>query len=195
MIETLVRLSGVLVAVAATAWAGLVALAEEAAVGDAPHTLGDAPLATGTRVPLHRALHIARLALLTLAAVGAAHALQWWTRPWPAALVVVAAAGLLLFVIGDALPRSLARVAPDLAGAALPLARRTLPPFGLLLLLLTWLDQGFHALVPTPRLLPPELGLAQRDMLLGVFTLADTTVEEVMTPRLDLAGVDLAAPT
>jgi len=194
VIETLVRLSGVLVAVAATAWAGLVALAEEAAVGDALHTLGDAPLATGTRVPLHRALHIARLALLVLAAVGAAHALQWWTRPWPAAFVVVTAAGLLLFVVGDALPRSLARVAPDLAGAALPLARRTLPPFGLLLMLLTWLDQGFHALVPTPRLLPPELGIAQRDMLLGVFTLADTTVEEVMTPRLDLVGVDLAAP-
>src|SRR5207249_6702643 len=34
-----------------------------------------------------------------------------------------------------------------------------------------------------------------RDMLLGVFTLADTTVDEVMTPRLDMAGVDAAAST
>jgi CBS domain containing-hemolysin-like protein len=30
-------------------------------------------------------------------------------------------------------------------------------------------------------------------MLLGIFTLADTTVDEVMTPRLDMVGVDLAA--
>ena len=30
-------------------------------------------------------------------------------------------------------------------------------------------------------------------MLLGVFTLADATVDEVMTPRLDMAAVDVAA--
>src|SRR3989441_11051036 len=30
-------------------------------------------------------------------------------------------------------------------------------------------------------------------MLLGVFTLADTRVDEVMTPRLDMVAVDLAA--
>src|SRR5216110_161056 len=33
----------------------------------------------------------------------------------------------------------------------------------------------------------------QRHMLLGVFTLADTTVDEVMTPRLDMIAVDVAA--
>ena len=32
---------------------------------------------------------------------------------------------------------------------------------------------------------------AQRDMLLGVFSLADTTVAEVMTPRIDIVSVDL----
>src|SRR3989442_9296659 len=32
-------------------------------------------------------------------------------------------------------------------------------------------------------------------MLLGVFTLADTRVDEVMTPRLDMVAVDLAAPS
>jgi CBS domain containing-hemolysin-like protein len=37
------------------------------------------------------------------------------------------------------------------------------------------------------------LGVAQRDMLLGVFTLADAAVDEVMTPRLDMAAVDIAA--
>ncbi|MGH7700769.1 MAG: hemolysin family protein, partial [Gemmatimonadales bacterium] len=83
---------------------------------------------------------------------------------------------------------------PEFAEAALPLARRSLVPFGPLLALLTRIDRLLHRLVRTPRPLQPDLGAAQRDMLLGVFTLADTTVEEVMTPRLDMAAVDLAAP-
>jgi CBS domain containing-hemolysin-like protein len=86
-----------------------------------------------------------------------------------------------------------ARLAPELSDAALPLARRTLAPFGPLLWLLAWADRGLHTLVQTPRPLQPSLGIAQRDMLLGVFTLADTTVDEVMTPRLDMTSVDLSA--
>src|SRR5205814_7920460 len=142
----------------------------------------------------HRALHVARLALLVLGAVAAGNALGWWGRPWAEALGSWAVAATFLFIVGDALPRSLARVAPELAATALPLARRTLAPFGLLLWLLAWVDKGLHGLVATPRPLQPDLGAAQRDMLLGVFTLADTRVDEVMTPRLDMVAVDLAAP-
>jgi CBS domain containing-hemolysin-like protein len=191
-----VTVVGALVAAAAALWAGLLALGEEAAVGEVLHTLGDAPPATlGGRVPLHRALHVARLALLVLAAVAAGDALAWWTRPWLAALGAWAVAVGFLYVLGDALSRSVARIAPELASAALPLARRTLVPFGLLLWVLAWLDRGLHRLVSTPRPLQPVLGVAQRDMLLGVFTLADTRVDEVMTPRLDMIAVDLAAAT
>jgi CBS domain containing-hemolysin-like protein len=187
-------LGAALVAGAAALWAGLLALGEEAAVGEALHTLGDAPPTTvGGRVPLHRALHVSRLALLVLGAVAAGHALGWWNRPWAEALTSWAVAVAFLFIIGDALPRSLARVAPELATTALPLARRTLAPFGLLLWLLAWVDKGLHGLIATPRPLEPDLGTAQRDMLLGVFTLADTRVDEVMTPRLDMVAVDLAA--
>jgi CBS domain containing-hemolysin-like protein len=184
------------VAAAAALWAGLLALGEEAAVGEALHTLGDAPPASvGKRVPLHRALHVARLALLVLGAVAAAHAVRWWERPWAEGLGALGAAAGLLFVVGDALPRSMARLGPELTAAALPLARRTLAPFHPLLWLVGWVDKGLHALVSTPRPLEPDLGAAQRDMLLGVFTLADTTVDEVMTPRLDMVAVDVAATT
>jgi len=192
--ETALTLTGLLAALLAAAWAALLALGEEAAVGEALHTLGDAPPASaGSRVPLHRALHVARLALLVLGAVAAAHAVQWWQRPWLEGLGVLAVGVLLLFVVGDALPRSVARLAPELSDVALPVARRTLAPFGPLFWLLAWVDRGLHALVDTPRPLQPDLGVAQRDMLLGVFTLADTTVDEVMTPRLDVVGVDLGA--
>lgn len=187
-------LTSVLIAATAALWAGLLALGEEAAVGEALHTLGDAPpVAVGGRVPLHRALYIARLALLVLGAVAGAHALRWWDRPWAEGVAALAAAAGLLFVVGDALPRSIARLAPELTAAALPVARRTLAPFAPLLWLLGWVDRGLHALVSTPRPLEPALGAAQRDMLLGVFSLADTTVDEVMTPRLDMVAVDVAA--
>lgn len=185
---------GVLLATAAVLWAALLALGEEAAVGEALHTLGDAPPAdAASRVPLHRALHVARLALLILGGVAAGHALDWWQRPWAEGTLTLAVMALLLFILGDAVPRAAARLAPEIAGVALPLARRTLTPFGPLLWLLGWVDRGLHALITTPRPLQPSLGVAQRDMLLGVFTLADTTVDEVMTSRLDMTAVDLAA--
>ncbi len=192
--EAALRLIGLVVAISAGVWAALLALGEEAAVGEALHTLGDAPpIAAERRVPLHRALHIARLALLVLGAVATANAVAWWTRPWVEALVTLVVGTVLLFIVGDALPRSVAQIAPELSEAALPLARRTLAPFGPLLWLLAGADRGLHAIVHTPRPLQPDLGVAQRDMLLGVFTLADTTVDEVMTPRLDMTGVDISA--
>jgi len=192
--DAAVLLAGVLAALAATLWAGLFALGEEAAVGEALHTLGDAPPTTlGTRVPLHRALHIARLALLVLGGVATAHVLDWWDRPWPQALANLGLAAGLLFVVGDALPRSLARIAPEVAEAALPVARRALSPFRPLLWLLAWVDRWLHKLFGTTRPHQPDLGGMQRDMLLGVFTLADTTVSEAMTPRLDMVALDLNA--
>ena len=191
---TALALASVLTSLTAALWAGLLALGEEAAVGEALHTLGDAPpVAGGARVPLHRALHVGRLALLVVAAAAAGQALGWWTRPWAAALSTWGVAIGFLFVVGDALPRSLAQVAPELAATALPLARRSLAPFRPLLWLLGWVDQGLHTLVATRPPLAPELGAAQRDMLLGVFTLADTTADEVMTPRLDMVAVDVAS--
>src|SRR5206468_2496034 len=166
--STALLLSGALVALGAALWAGLLALAEEAAVGEALHTLGDAPPQTvGGRVPLHRALHVSRLALLVLGAVGASRALGWWQQPWERSLLELAAAVGLLFVVGDALPRSIARLAPELSTAALPLARRTLVPFGPLLWLLAWVDRGLHALVAIPRPLQPDLGAARRGPLAG----------------------------
>jgi CBS domain containing-hemolysin-like protein len=193
---TALPIIGLLVAVGAGVWAALLALAEEAAVGEALHTLGDAPpIAAERRVPLHRALHIARLALLILGAVATSNAVAWWNRSWVEALGILLIGTFLLFIVGDALPRSVARLAPELSESALPLARRTLAPFGPLFWLLGWADRGLHALIHTPRPLQPDLGVAQRDMLLGVFTLADTTVDEVMTPRLDMTSVDVSATT
>ncbi|MDQ3137809.1 MAG: hemolysin family protein, partial [Gemmatimonadota bacterium] len=61
----------------------------------------------------------------------------------------------------------------------------------LLLRLATWADSRARA-APAAGMTRPA-GTAERDMLLGVFSLADTTVAEVMTPRIDIVAVDAAA--
>src|SRR5205814_2507396 len=79
--------------------------------------------------------------------------------------------------------------------ATQPIPRRTPCPCRRLLWPRTQVDKSLHSLAATPHTHEPELGAAHRDMLLGVFTLADTRVDEVMTPRLDMVAVDLAAPS
>ena len=49
--EAALRLIGLVVAISAGVWAALLALAEEAAVGEALHTLGDAPPMAAERLP------------------------------------------------------------------------------------------------------------------------------------------------
>ena len=97
----------------------------------------------------------------------------------------------LVWVLGDLLPRLLAAVAPELTGPARRAAAATLAPFRPLLRLVAWADA--RARPPASRAAPRHAGAAERDMLLGVFSLADTTVAEVMTPRIDIVAVDSSA--
>jgi putative hemolysin len=97
---------------------------------------------------------------------------------------------LLVWVLGDLLPRLLAAVAPELTVPARRAAAATLVPFRPLLRLTEWADVRARARAPVQA--TRQAGTAQRDMLLGVFSLADTTVAEVMTPRIDIIAVDSA---
>lgn len=181
-----------LLAAGFTVWAGWLALASEAE-RDLPRFLADqfAPAAVG--LPLPRALHVARLTLLGLAGAAAATSVDWWqwSVPWAAtrlALVVVA-----VWAVGDLLPRLLAAAAPDAAMVVRRPALRTLRIFRPLLALVGRADR--IGVVAAERARHQELGAGRRDMLLGVFSLADTTVAEVMTPRTDIVAVDAAAET
>ena len=186
-------LAPLLIAGTAAAWAGLLAFAEEASFTNTLQALGDAPGATGGQRAERRALHVGRLGLVVIAGVAAVSALQPGAHGWVAGLLLLGVTALLVFVLAEALPRAAARLAPELAEAALPVARRTLWPFWPLVWLLEAADRRLvRDGLPAPGL-QPNLGTVQRDMLLGVFTLADTTVDEVMTSRLDMAAVDLQA--
>jgi CBS domain containing-hemolysin-like protein len=174
-----------LIAAVLTLWAGWLALGAE---GDA-----DLPRALAGQLPADhhaaagtRDLHIAHLGLLVLAAVSAAAAIGWWSLPPLAAGVRLALIVLLLWVVGDLLPRLLATIAPELAIPARRAALRSIAPVRPLLGGVARLEAGGSARAPAP-------GGVQRDMLLGVFSLADTTVAEVMTPRIDIVGVESSA--
>ena len=182
--------TAMLCAVLAAAWAGFLALAEESPAGS--RGLSDPPGRTHQPVPLARVLYVSRMALLTLAGVCAAEAVRWWERSFLEGAELVVTGSLFLYLVGEALPRATAALAPELANAALPIARRTLAPFRPLLGLVGAVERW------AARLLPASTGAAtlepaQRDILLGVFALGDTTVAEVMTPRLDVMGLDVRA--
>ena len=181
------------VAAAALMWAGLLAFAEEASLADTLRALGEAPGPGGGRFELHRALHLGRLALLVLGTVAAMGAVDLSDRSVPGGAALLLVTTLFVFVVGDTVPRAAARLAPELAEAALRAARRTLWPFWPLAWTLDAIDRRVAGVAPQGPVLHPALGAAQRDMLLGVFTLADTTVDEVMTSRLDMSAVDVSA--
>jgi len=166
------------------AWAAWLALAAEAE-GDLPRPedkLGGALL-------LARQLHLAHLALLVLAGASAATAIVWWAwPPFQGALRLLLSVAVV-WVVGDLLPRLLASIAPDLARLARPTAARTLAIFDPLFRIVAWVDrQGMRPAAPGQRALPGEA--SRRDALVGVFSLSQMAVSEVMTPRIDMVAVD-----
>jgi CBS domain containing-hemolysin-like protein len=142
----------------------------------------------GPRPPTRQGPHRARRGRAGAPAGGA---VAWWARPPAAGLIRLTLAVGLVWVLGDLLPRLLAAVAPELTSPARRAAAATLAPFRPLLRLAAWTDS--RARTAEPKRAAHHAGAAERDMLLGVFSLADTTVAEVMTPRIDIIAVDSSA--
>jgi CBS domain containing-hemolysin-like protein len=179
-----------LIAALLTLWAAWLALAAEADA-ELPRTLSGQLGPVGRAGTLSRDLHIAHLALLMVAGASAGGAVAWWAWSPGLGLARLFLAILLVWVIGDLVPRLLAAVAPEITLPVRRAAAATLVPFRPLLRLAGWADERARARAPTRT--PSQSGEAQRDMLLGVFSLADTTVAEVMTPRIDIIAVDMSA--
>jgi CBS domain containing-hemolysin-like protein len=172
-----------------TLWAAWLALAAESDA-DLPRALSG-QLGPHGGTTISRDLHVAHLSLLVLAGAAAGAAVAWWAWSPALGLLRLIPAVLLVWVLGDLLPRLLAAVAPELTVPARRAAVASLVPFRPVLRLATWADDRARARAPTRS--TRQAGTAQRDMLLGVFSLADTTVAEVMTPRIDIIAVDSAA--
>jgi CBS domain containing-hemolysin-like protein len=173
---------------ALTLWAAVIALAIET---DAP-----LPRRLAARLPEEagepssaRSLHVIHLALLLAAGAMAAAGLAWWARPLPESLPRLVLGVLLVWLVGDLLPRVLAALSPDLVEASGRAARVSRRLFHPLLRLVAWIDRRGRA-SPPPAGSVPAAG--DREMLHGVFALGDMTVAEVMTPRIDIVAADVA---
>lgn len=177
-----------LLAGAFTLWAALVALAELDDAG-VPRLLTPSGPPSGPLSPA-RSLHVVHLALLALAAALAGTALLWWFG-WalPEAVFRFLLATFLVWILGDLAPRLWAANEPGLVGFDGVVVQKTLLLFRPLLVAVAWVDRGFRP----RRLVPKAAESPERHMLEGILGLAEMSVAEVMTPRLDLISVDFSA--
>jgi CBS domain containing-hemolysin-like protein len=190
VLQILQLLIAPLIATGLTLWAGWLALAAEAGE-QLPRVLAVQLPPDSDEPSTARGLHVAHLALLVLAGAFAAIAVAWWSASPLLAGARLMLVSALVWIVGDILPRLLAMIAPELPDVMYRGAVRTLVPFRPLLRLVNWADRrGQPAVDESGR---KETGASRRDMLLGLFSLADTTVAEVMTPRIDIVAVDLSA--
>ncbi len=180
-----------ILAVLLTLWAAALALAAEVEA-ELPRILAEPRDAAGS-LGITRALHLAHLTLLILAGAAAGSAVAWWAFPLPGNVTRLVAAVVLVWLVGDLLPRIVAAIGPELGRPARRLALRTLPPFRPLFNVVGWVERRLGDGPDTPT---PPSGTSHvrplRDMIGGVFALRETTVAEVMTPRIDIIAVDVA---
>ncbi|MES2305929.1 MAG: hemolysin family protein [Gemmatimonadota bacterium] len=167
-------------------WAGLVALA-----GEGDTELGARALArdpSADELPPERVLHVIHLASMTAAAAIAGTAVGWWAYPPALALIRVLLVTVLVWTVGDLAPRLLATLAPEIVPYARQLALASRPIFAPLLWMATRFDGGR---VDPSRVTARPDGHSPQEMALGVFSLAEMQVAEVMTPRLDIIAVQV----
>jgi CBS domain containing-hemolysin-like protein len=178
-------------AVVAALWAGLLGLVQESPTIGV--TLSQPPNRLGAPVPADRAIQISRLALVVVAGCSAGLAVQWWLHTPLVAVVQGGVTVVFLLALSDLAPRALGVLFPHVATAAVPLARKSLLPFRPLIGLVAAAERIVSVLLPPEALEPTAVQSEVRDVLAGVVSLHDTTVAEVMTPRLDIEAVSANA--
>lgn len=179
------------VSLLAAGWAGVLALAEESA--GVARSFGDPGSDTDARAPGYRRIQLSRLCLLFVAAVTAATAVGWWYRDGPWAPVTAIVTMGFIFMVGEGLPRAVGKLGPELATAAAPVAVRIAAPFSPLSALASLAERAMRRFLPAGESERSSVSSVRRDILLGVFSLGETTVAEIMTPRLDLVALDVEA--
>ncbi|MCH8255336.1 MAG: hypothetical protein IID06_08295, partial [Gemmatimonadetes bacterium] len=164
----------IITALVAASWAALLALAEESP--KVARALADTTTEREEPSTRYRIIHLSRLALLFIAGVSGAYAVEWWQRnPLPALGVIIVSVGFL-YMIAEALPRAVGLLAPDVAAAAAPAAERTAFVFRPLLALVATVERAVRAILPDRRAGESGFRSTQRDLVMGVFSLGETTV-------------------
>ena len=164
------------------------------------------------REAAHRALALARILSQLLAGAATAGALQASPVPPVQVAPLVVVAGILAVVVTEGGARTWGDLA---AGAGVMRCARGIRAVERLMApavhLSAWVDGMLDRLLPAPgaagsnhastveqfrEVVEAEVAASPDDhrLLRGVFSLGDTTVQEIMVPRVDVVGLDRAAP-
>lgn len=136
-------------------------------------------------LPPERTLHVMHLAMMTLAGALAGTATGWWAFPPMVGLVRIGLVILLVWSVGDLVPRLLAVLAPELVPHARRIALGAAPIYRPLLWMAHRLESPGKGDVPGTA----ERAATSHEMMRGAFSLKAMTVSEVMTPRIDVITV------
>jgi len=204
------------IAVASAAIAAICAAADGALLG-APTVAGSSATGEGSTLPhgdrrerTHRALSLVRVVMHVITGVTAV--LAFGLREEGAALSLVAAVAIALGItwLTESAPRAFGerRGAPLLAALA-PAVRAIEAAAAPFSAIGAWLDGHLLALLPPAAARAPDangeqfraafrtqtaLPAAKRDILGRYSSLADTEVQEVMRPRVDIVGIERDTP-
>jgi len=189
--EMAIQLGAVCIAAFTALWAGLLAMGRESR--SVPSALGDPPGSGGDGVPVGQALQQCHMALLVLSGAAVSQAVAWWQHPLPVSALRIMVGLGLLYVVGSGIPHSLGVLLPKLADWAAVASRDSLVLFRPLVGLTALIEDRLHARLPAPERATDRYGPEHAEMLDGVFSLSETTVEEAMTPRLDVEALNADA--
>ncbi len=171
-------------------WAAWLALGAETG-GDVPGADRSGHPDHEKALPLARRFHLAHLTVLFFAGVAGSATVEWWSA---AGVELVLRLGLVLalvWIVGDLLPRVVAEVAPHFTQMAARGAGYSLFLMAPLFTVAAWADRrGRNRSVVEEQATAPE---NDAPAVRGLFSLAGTTVAEIMTPRIDIVAVDTAA--
>ena len=160
----------------------------------------------------HRALAFARLLGHGVAGGALAIALELGERTTASALIVLILTGLLTVSVAESVARTVGHALGErAAGRLAPFARLTERVMSPLVYLGESLDRMLATAMPDDEddldrreeaasqfrdvvSAESDVSRDERDLLLGVFSFGETTVGEVMVPRVDVLGVERSTP-
>lgn len=165
-------------------WAALLTVTLEFHAHRAPEESGAAMM---------RAVAVGRMGVLVVAGLAAVVLGGWWSRPVFEALALWGLTVVLVGVAADLLPRMVVALGPRAALRLAQLGRRSLAPLRPLAALVEVVERGLEVLLPAAPPAEGDVRPEERDILAGVLSLPSTTLEAVMTPRLDIVAIEASA--
>lgn len=202
---------GMWVAIAASAAivAAVSALADGALLSEASETgTGDAD----SRERTHRALAIARVSAHLVGGVAVGQAFDVGGEGRLVAILQGIAAALVLVLFSESVARAVGTASgPRVAAAVAPFSRTIDTVFAPITAVGRWLDRRLVELLPAPPVdeeqreataeqfrqvvaAEAEVGRDDRVLLFGAFSLGETSVADIMVPRVDIIGLDVDSP-